>query len=128
VSSVDKLEDALDEIEFEALIQDRVYQVDMRRLSYQPRDGDPVLIQILIGDPSVGCLLWHEDGETFSATERDVAKPTVGMSYVRMGGVHAMETCCMQIRSTTARDALVLFVMTNSRPDISLEWVLAPMD
>lgn len=128
VSGVDELEAALDEIEFEALIHDRVYQVDMRRLSRRLRDGDPILIQVLIGDPRLGCLLWHEDGETFAATEHDVAEPAADVSYVRIGGVHVMDPCCMQIRSISARNALVLFVMTNIRPETSLDWLPAPMD
>jgi hypothetical protein len=126
VTGVDGLDAALDDIGLSAVLGCRTYEVDMWRVTRS--SGDPVLIQFLVGHSRRGCLLWHEDGESFAAVDRAVPALPDEIEYVRVDGRHLMEPVCARLRPETVRDALAAYLLTDDRPGTSLDWVLAPAD
>lgn len=126
VADTDGLEAVLDEVELQALLSGRTMQVDI--WSPRRRSEAPVLVQILIGDQRRGCLLWHEDGESFAAVDPSVTAPPDDVRYSRVDGAHLVDACCARIEPRTARDALICSLLLGRRQIESVAWEPVPAD
>jgi hypothetical protein len=122
VSSVDQLEQVLDEIELAAIQAQHIYEVDLW-LAHIASD-DPILVQFLVGHPDRSSLLWHEDGGTKFAVAGRVERTSEGISCRRFGDTKIVDPGLTMITPSEVRDALVLYFLSNSRPEF-LMWTEA---
>ena len=125
IASLEDLDVVLDTIELSAMRADCVYQVDLTLANLSL--GDPIMLQFLIGHSVRSSLLWHEDGQTMIAVAEDISEPVEGIVYERYHYREEIEPSCTMITPSLLRDALSLYLMTDSRPEC-LRWIEAEAD
>ena len=120
--------------EFEAVVglvgllareQAMTIQVDLRAAPAGP--GDPVLVQFLIGDDDRSSLLWHEDGIGFAAVDPHLPRRPYGIAFTRSREVDCAPPDETQVRQSTVRDALAVYLLTGERTKW-LGWREIPAD
>jgi Immunity protein Imm1 len=122
---VDDLDSVLDSIELSAMQGECIYQVDL--FPADLRSGDPLMIQFLIGHPDRSSLLWHDDGATSFAVEGRMALLDYILHCERLGSRDDVEPNLTMVTPATVRNILILFVLTNERPE-NVVWIEAEAD
>ncbi|NDK91507.1 hypothetical protein GYA93_18265 [Gordonia desulfuricans] len=100
-------------------------QVDMMQVPL--RSHEPLLVQFVIGDRARGSMLWHTDGQAFSAVEVGCGFSAAFLGFFSLVGGDAVEPEQARLRPETLRRLVVEMVRTGVRPSC-VEWHEAPMD
>ncbi|HXT93288.1 MAG TPA: Imm1 family immunity protein [Trebonia sp.] len=125
VKALDEFEQVLDEIELAAIQAQCVYEVDLWLGKIMAED--PILVQFLVGHPKRSSLLWHDDGLTMFATGKLGDRISGGITCKRFSSTRIVAPDLMMITPSEVRDALILYLLTNSRPEF-LRWTEAKQD
>lgn len=125
VDSVDGFDDAVQKISARADASGAAIQVDLQDVPLRP-DG-PILLQILVGPGPRSSVLWHFDGITFVAAERDLRPLANDLAYTRGPERRWAPPEETRISQHVAIEVLVIYFLTGERTE-SLEWVEAPSD
>ena len=100
-------------------------QIEMMR---EPRRShEPLLVQFVVGDRARSSMLWHTDGQSFSAVETEAEFPAASLGFASLAGGDAVEPEQARLRPETLRELLLEMVCTGTRPS-NVEWHEAPMD
>jgi hypothetical protein len=102
-----------------ARARDLNYQVDLQASPL--RDGDPILIQFLVGVTDRSSLLWHEDGECWAAIDLRLSLWHEDIRFARFHGIGCAPPTETRIAQHTVGEALAVYLLTRERTR-SLHW------
>lgn len=125
VSAVHEFEAVVDLVDILARDRGTAFLVDLRPV--WPRNGDPVLVQFLLGDAERGGVLWHDDGVTFAAVDARLRQLDHDIEFARVHSVETADPELTRIAPHTAADAVSVYLMPDVLP-ASVQWPELPDD